>query len=235
MKMALFSPVIQSLLFLLSVAGGNAQPTNNITDPVYGTDPLLINGKFYTFFLPSNTDGNQYFISTEFDTGTATIRGVTYTGLMLNYDIYNQQLILNYENNIGAHNLITLSDAWLEKFSFRGYDFELISTQDLLKKIFQVLGSGQIRILYYWTKDLSLDSFHGARNHTFSMAKREMNIMSGTQIFKYMNNKGFISAFKPGERTVIKEYLQRNHVKVKKASGLTMTEVINYCNSINTR
>jgi hypothetical protein len=219
----------------MSVAGAVAQQTNNITDPVYGTDPLLINGKYYTFLLPSNTDGNQYFTGLQFEAGSATIRGVTYTGLLLNYDIYNQQLILNYKNNIGAGNLLTLSDAWLEKFSFRGYDFELISTQDSLKKIFQVLGTGQNRILYYWTKDLALDSFHGARNHTFSSAKREMNILSGTQIFKYLNNKGFISAFEPGERTVIKEYLQRNHVKVKKAPDLTMTEVINYCNSIDTR
>jgi hypothetical protein len=216
----------------LTIAGAVAQQANNITDPVYGTDPLLINGKYYTFFLPSNTDGNQYFTDPRFDTGSVTIRGVTYTGLLLNYDIYNQHLILNYKNNIGAHNLITLSDAWLEKFNFRGFDFELISIQDSLKRIFQVLGTGQNRILYYWTKALSLDGFHGAINHTFSRAKREMNILIGTQIFKYLNNKSFCSAFEPEKRPVIKEYLQRNHVKVKKALDPTMTEVINYCNSL---
>jgi hypothetical protein len=151
---------------------------------------------------------------------------------LLNYDIYNQQLILNYKNNIGANNLLTLSDAWLEKFSFRGYDFELISTKDSLKKIFQVLGTGQNRILYYWTKDLALDSFHGARNHTFSTAEREMNILTGTQVFKYWNNKSFYSAFDPEKRAVIKEYLHRSHVNVKKATDRKMTEVINYCNSL---
>lgn len=232
MKRASFLQVILSLLCLLSVTGAVAQQAQGITDPVYGTDPLLINGKYYTFFLPSNTEGNQYFADLQFETGSATIRGVTYTGLLLNYDIYNQQLILNYETIIGAHNLITLSDAWLEKFSLRGYDFELISTQDSLKKIFQVLGTGQNRILYYWTKDLSLDSFHGAKNHTFSSAEREMNILTGTHIIKYLNNKSFYSAFEPGKRTTIKEYLKKNHVRVKKALDPAMTEVINYCNSL---
>lgn len=232
MKKALLSRIILSSLYLLTVTGAVAQQTNNITDPVYGTDPLLINGKYYTFFLPSNTEGNQYFADLQFETGSATIRGVTYTGLLLNYDIYNQQLILNYKNNIGANNLLTLSDAWLEKFSFRGYDFELISTQNSSKKIFQVLGTGQNRILYYWTKELALDSFHGARNHTFSRAEREMSILTGTQVFKYWNNKSFCSAFDPEKRTVIKEYLHRNHVKVKKAIDPTMTEVINFCNSL---
>ena len=42
---------------------------------------------------------------------------------MLNYDIYNQQLILKYKNNIGAANLIIISDAWLESFSFKGHKF----------------------------------------------------------------------------------------------------------------
>jgi hypothetical protein len=214
------------------VTGAVAQQSSNKTDPVYGTDPLLINGKYYTFFPPSNTQGNQYFAGLQFETGSATIRGVTYTGLLLNYDLYNQQLILNYKNNIGADNLLTISDAWLEKFSFRGKDFELISIQDSLKKILQVLGTGHNRILYYWTKDLALDSFHGATNHTFSRAEREMSILTGTQVFKYRNNKSFYSAFDPEKRTVIKEYLHRNHVKVKKAIDPTMTEVISYCNSL---
>jgi len=230
MKRAMFSPAMISLLCLLVMSEAVAQQANNITDPVFGTDPLLINGKYYTFFLPSNTDGNQYFISPQYETGSATVRGINYTGLLINYDIYNQQLILNYENTTGARNLITLSDAWLEEFSFRGFDFELISIQDSVKKIFQVLGAGPVRILYYWKKDLVLDSFHGAKNHTFSRAEREMNIMTGTQILKYSNTKSFCSAFDPERGTSIKEYLKRNHVNVKKATDAIMTEVINYCN-----
>ncbi len=29
-------------------------------DDVYGSDPLLYNGRYYTFFPPPNTGGNQY-------------------------------------------------------------------------------------------------------------------------------------------------------------------------------
>jgi hypothetical protein len=228
-----FKSRITSLFFLLITASNiSAQQTSNIIDLVYGSDPLLINGKYYTFFPPLNTKGDQYFFSPHFEIGLATIRGITYTGLLLNYDIYNQQLILKYKNNIGADNLIIVSDAWLEKFSFKGIDFEMISMQDTLKQICQVLGTSANRILYYWDKDLNLDSFYGARNHEFSRARKEMSILTGKQIVSYWNNKSFCSVFGPERRTAVKEYLRRHNINVKKSIDQTMTELITYCNSL---
>jgi len=220
---------------LIAAAGVAAQQTNIINDEIYGSDPLLINGKYYTFFLPLNTGGNQFISGTQFDTGSVIIRGVTYTDLLLNYDIYNQQLILKYKNNIGAANLIILSDAWLERFSIMGIDFEMISVQDTLKRVFQVLGAGSSRILYYWRKDLKLDSFYGAKNHIFSDAMKEMNISTGNRIIRYWNNKSFYSVFGVENGLAIKEYLRKRNINVKKASDKVMTELIYYCNSLYSR
>ena len=147
----LFRTVI-SLLLLFNLSGISAQQSSIGVDDVYGSDPLVIQWKTLYFFPPSNTGGNQYFSGPRFETGSATIRSVTYNGLALNYDIYNQKLILEYKNNLGATSLIIISDAWLETFSFKGLNFELISSQDTLKRIYQVLGTGPDRILYYWKK-----------------------------------------------------------------------------------
>jgi len=230
--------LLRTVLFaylLIAAAGVAAQQTNIINDEIYGSDPLLINGKYYTFFLPLNTGGNQFISGTQFDTGSVIIRGVTYTDLLLNYDIYNQQLILKYKNNIGADNLIILSDAWLEKFSFKGMDFEMISVQDTLKRIFQALGKGTSRILYYWTKDLKLDSFYGAKNHVFSDARRKMNILTGSQTMRYWNNRSFYSVFGNKRGLAIKEYMRKRKINVKRAVDQTMTELIYYCNSLESR
>ncbi len=227
----LFRTVI-SFFLLFNLSGISAQQSSIVSDNVYGSDPSLYNGRHYTFFLPLNTGGNQYFFSPSFEIGSATIRSVTYNELSLNYDIYNQQLILQYKNNLGATSLIIISDAWLESFNFKGLNFEMISSQDTLERIYQVLGVGPNRILYYWGKKLNLDSFQGSKNHIFSAAMKEMNVYTGNKILRYQNNKIFYSLFDADKRIAIKEYLHKNNINVKKATDQTMTELIFYCNSL---
>jgi hypothetical protein len=230
--MTFFFRKVFFIYLLTAVLGVNAQQTGIISDMIYGSDPLLINGRYYTFFPPLSTGGNQFFSGPQFETGCVTLRGVTYEDLLLNYDIYNQQLILKYKNKIGADNLIILSDAWLEKFSFKGVNFETISIQDTIRRIFQVLGTGTVRILYYWRKNLTLDNSFGAKNHIFSAARKEMNVLSGTHIFKYRNNKNFCSIFGGEKGIEVREYLRKHNINVRRAVDRTMTELIYYCNSL---
>lgn len=221
-----------SLLLLLIIASADAQQTFNIS---YGSDPLLVNGRYYSFFPPPNTDGNQYLADSQFEKGTLTIRGETFSDLMLNYDIYNQHLLLAFRNISGADNLIIISDAWLEKFTFREKDFEMISFQDTVKRILQVIGSGPDRIGYIWKKNLEPDSFHGARYYSFSLPKKEMLYLSGDQMLRFRNNRTFYSALDDGKRKVVREYLERHRINVRKAADRTMADVMDFCNSQGTK
>jgi hypothetical protein len=230
--MTCLSRIVFLFFFVFGVSGIAAQQTGNSIDEVYGSDPLLYNGKYYTFYPPSNTGSHQYFADRQFETGSVIIRGVTYSDLLLNYDIYNQQLILKYKFITGATNLIIISDAWLEMFSYRDANFVILSTPDTLKRIFQTLGTGPKRILYYWRKTLNLDNFYGAKNYVFSAAAREMNVFADNQILEYSNNKGFYSLFDPDKRFAVREYLNKNNIRVKKANDKTMTDLINFCNTL---
>jgi hypothetical protein len=211
-----------------------AQQNFNIADPVYGSDPLIINGRYYSFFPSLRTEGNQYLADPGFDTGSVTIRGKTYSDLTLNYDIYNQQLLLKFRSTAGADNLIIISEAWLDRFSFRGMNFNLIHLQDTAKRIFQIVGSGPVTIGYKWKKDLKPDSFYGALHYSFSPPKKEMNILAGCQVVRYKNNRTFCAALDEKRRTAVREYLARHKINVKKATDSTMGEVIDYYNSMGT-
>ena len=230
--MTLFFRIVISLFLIFNLSCVSAQQLKTRVDDVYGFDPSLYNGRQYTFFPPANTGGNQYFSSVRFEKGSVTIRNVTYNGLALNYDIYNQQLILEYKNNLDAPSLIILSDAWLKSFSYNGSNFEIISSQDTLKRIYQVLGTGPDRILYYWKKKLNLDSYQGTKNYFFSSAIKEMNLYSGNKILRYWNNKIFCSLFETEKKTAIKEYLRKKKINIKKASDQIMTDLISYCNTL---
>lgn len=227
---------LQRLLFLISllttVTLVAAQQSSTSKDEIYGSDPLLYNGRFYTFFPPLNTGGNQFFTDSQFEIGSVTLRGVNYTDLRLNYDIYNQLLILKHKNLSGGTNLIIISDAWLEKFDFNGKKFEVISIQDTVKRIFQVLGSGPNLFMYYWKKRLILENFNGAKNHIFSDAKKEMNLFNGVRFMKFRNNKSYYLLFDYEKGIAVKRYLHDHKIKVKKTSDPTMTELIHFCNSL---
>jgi hypothetical protein len=226
------SRIVLFFLLLLTASGVTAQKSPADFNDIYGSDPLLYNGRFYTFYPPLSTTGNQYLFELQFESGSVILRGTSYPDLLLNYDVYNQQLILKYKINTGAIYHIIVSDAWLESFSFRGMNFKLISTQDTTKKIFQVLGSGPKYIFYFWKKELNLDSFIGTINHGFSAAKKEKNLFDKNKILKYRNNKSFCSLFEPEKKDAVKEFLRKHSINVKKASDQSMVQLINYCNTL---
>ena len=134
-----------------------SQDTLDIKEGPYGKDPLLFNGRIYTYYLPANTGGNQYLLGDVFSIGGADIRGVHFTGLELNYDIYNQEVLLKSTDQSGGTRIIELSKAWLEGFSMDNRRFELIPDKDNAPVIYQVSGKGPYRFLYRWTKLLDLD------------------------------------------------------------------------------
>jgi hypothetical protein len=230
--MALLYRILISFSLLLNLLNVSAQQPGDNKDNIYGLDPLLYNGRSYTYFLPPNTGGSQYLNDSQFEIGSVTIRGITFNNLALNYDILNQELILKYKTSLSGTSVIIISEAWLESFSLRDTNFELITSQDTLKRIYQVLGTGPDRILYHFAKDLELDNVQGSRKYSFTPAIKEMYLYRDGNIFKYRNNKIFYSLFDSSKRPALKEYLKKNKINVKKVSDKTMHELISWCNSL---
>ncbi len=230
--MTLLFRILISISLLFSFLVVTAQQSGNNEDNIYGLDPLLYNGRTYSYFLPATTGGSQYLIDNQFENGSVTIRGVTFNNLALNYDIFNQELILKYNTNLAGLRVIIVSDAWLESFSLKNMDFEVITSRDTVKRMYQVIGTGPNRILYFWKKDLELDNVQGSKKYTFTPAKKEMYLYHGANIFKFRNNKIFYSLFGSEKKPFIKDYIRKNKINVKKATDKTMKELISWCNSL---
>jgi hypothetical protein len=220
------------ILFIVPVSETTAQRISIGTDDIYGSDPLLYNGKYYTFFSPLNTRGSQYLNDRQFEPGIVTLRGVKYAGLLLNYDIYNQQLLLKYTDDPGITQVIIVSDAWLETFSIKDKNFRIFQILDDEKRIYQEIGADQTRILYFWKKYMQLDNIIGGTKMTFTKPAREMNLLTDGKIIRYRNNRSFINLFGPKTKEVISEYVHDHHINVKKASDKIMAGLINYCSTL---
>ena len=72
---------------------------------------------------------------------------------MLRYDIFNQKLILDYENIYGASSSLVLRNEWVESFAFEGQS--LLKCKDLMvvSGFFQLVTEGPVYCLYHWSKE----------------------------------------------------------------------------------
>jgi len=225
-RLLLFSFLVLSSVLVFS------QPVTGNDDKVYGNDPLLFNGRTYVFITPPGTGGSQ-FLFDKFDAqGTIQLRNTSFTNISLNYDVYNQLVILKYIDAISSTGFIEISAAWLETFGLYGSHYEYVSGTDTTKRIYQVLGDGDMKIMYYHHKELLIDTRTAMRNHYFSNAVKEMYVKKDKSLIKYKNNKSFVKAFGVNSQAGIKKYMRKNNIRVKKANDQEMTELINYCNTL---
>jgi hypothetical protein len=231
--MALLSrSVLITCFYFFVVISAFAQVKADNQDRIYGYDPLLYNGRVYAYFPKPGTAGTPYLFP-DFDAqGSVTLRGVTFTNVCINYDLYNQQLILNYKTVLGSSSFIELSLAWLENFQIKDSHFEVVTSSDTSKRIFQVLGSGTYQIRYSLYKALLPDSRTASRNFFFTDSEKESFVFSGNKMNRYKNNRSFVGTFSSSQQDAIRKYIRKNKIKVKKASDLKMIELINYCNTL---
>ncbi|HNR43441.1 MAG TPA: hypothetical protein PKL65_14515, partial [Bacteroidales bacterium] len=204
-----------------------SQETSNEMDAVYGMDPLLYNGKQYSYFFPLGTVGHQYLFSEDYIIGEVTIKGICYQRIVLNYDIYNQLFLLKYTNASGTSNIICISTAWLEGFKLGELDFKYLSFTDG-PRFYQVLGDGPDYILIYWWKELILEPTIGKRNFAFTPAIKNRYILLDNKLMPFRNKRTLISLFKPENKQEIKDYIQHNRIRIKKASDKSMIDLINF-------
>jgi len=221
------------LIFLIFCPGTfSAQDAFREMDQVYGPDPLLYNGKKYSYFLPHGTGGHQFLISEEYLTGEVTVKGIKFDGVALNYDIYNQQLLLQCANETGASNIIEVSRAWLESFRLDTLEFKYLNF-DRDPRFYQVLGDKPCQILYYWRKNLKLSNFSGHANYTFLPPVKTRYVLTGGELHPFSSKSSLIAIFDPMHKLEIKNYMKNNKIKLKQASDQVMTELINFIGNLN--
>jgi hypothetical protein len=139
---------------------------------------------------------------------------------------------MKYVNALGSSSLVAISEAWLESFTLGSRYFEMISETNTGKRIYQVLGSGHEKVVYYQSREMLIDNAKNYKNFYFSSVRTKKYVLTGSKLNSYNTNRNFIKAFKPGIQDLIMKYIRNNRIDVKKANDLIMTDLINYCNTL---
>ena len=215
-------------IFLNSLSAQEPIPGN---DSVFGFDQVLYNGRVYTFQVPQNAKGSPMFFEKGFETGSLTVQGITYENLTLNYDVYNQLLLLRYTDHRQSSTVLAVSESWVTDFAIGGTSFEMIYHPGQKPEVCQLFKEDLIAVRYYWKKTLKLDNTYGTQVYVFSVPLREQTVIVDGKEKPYRNNKDFLRAFNPSIQVNINNYLKINKIKVAKASDYILANLITYCNT----
>jgi len=195
-------------------------------------DPVIQNGVYYSYPY-YNANGHPFLGQKEFASGSVIFRGKLYEDLSINYDLFNQQVILSREYD-GVLQMNLLASQFLSGFYLKGKQFILADFQTGAPEYYQVVAeAGTISCYYSWYKERREIHDSGNRSiYSFSEQKNKRYLLLEGQLYRYKNNKSFTKIFPDASRAMIKAYLQEYQLMVMEASDLTMESLIEYCDRI---
>jgi hypothetical protein len=199
-----------------------------------GLDDFLYNGRIYTYFPPHNVKGNQFLNTKEFVEGTLWIKGECYSKVLLNYDIYNQQLVLSFKTKLGAQQMIALSMAYIDSFYIDNKVFVVEHDEDENYSFYQLIEHNSISFHLKWFNTLSLkSSANGTIEYEFSESTRKVLFVYNGKLYELKRRKSLKKIFSKKASSKIIKYLKNNKLKLSKMQDDDFRNLLIYINSIN--
>jgi len=204
-------------------------------DSVYGKDIRLVKGRVY---LPPNlrAEGHPYFRDPEWMTGSVTVSGATFTGIKLNYDIYQDHLVFLDESKDGSMIRLLLSKNHTEAFTLEEHRFILLDPSNGInipeKQYFEILFSGKASLIQRWAKQFEAVATQDYPYGRYTNAEITRYILKDAILYRFTNR---FSLFKilADRKNELKKYLRKNRIfNVKKSTDQKIAGLIEYYNSI---
>jgi hypothetical protein len=225
---------------MLMVLGGRselrAQP-QSITDYLvecerkYGSDADLVNGQKY-FYPYGRSDGSPFLYS-EAREAVIRIHEKEFGGQLLRYDIFNQKVILDYQDIYGGITSLVLRNEWVESFRFESQIFQRMEGPFGQEAFYQVVVDGPISCVYYWDKDYLLNLSSGIQSYYFTEPLKDSYLIIDGAFHPYRNNRTFLRAFDSGIQKTIKQFMRQSKIKVHKSPDWQMRHLVEYCNTLS--
>jgi hypothetical protein len=220
---------------LLGLSGLYAQQTS-ITDYLaecerkYGSDADLVNGEKY-YYPYRQAQGDPFFF-TDPRSAVIEIHNKAFAGQQLRYDLFNQKLILNFQDIYGATSSLVLRKEWVETFAFEQKEFIQMKGPEGEPGFFQLVTGGSITCVYKWSKDKLLNLNSGVQSYYFTEPVKESYLVIEGQFYSYRSNRSFLKALDPELQKSVKQFMKQTKVKVNKAPDSQIRHLVEYCNSL---
>jgi len=232
MRKPLTIALLMALLGLSSLYSQQRSITDYLAEceRKYGSDANLVNGEKY-FYPYGLANGTPFFFS-ESRSARISIQGKEFEAAQLRYDIFNQKLVLDFQNIYGGTSSLVLRNEWVESFAFDNQKFIKMKGPDGQTGYFQLVTDGSIACVYKWSKKYLLNLTSGEQNYYFTEPSKESFLLMGGQFHSYRSNNSFLKVFEAENQKLVKQFMRQSKVKVNNATDSQIRHLVEYCNSL---
>ncbi len=217
-----------TVLLLLLFVSGISMGQNHL-----GLDDKLYNGRYYTYFVSPDVSGNQFLKTKKYEEGSVFLQGHEYSNLQLNYDVYNQEVVMKFKTTEGVKRLISLSFAYLDSFRLYNGLFWVKHYANNDVKIFKVLHEGDFSFNIHYTKNLELESAIGDVNYYFTKLRKHIFFRTRQgALINAQTKRKFLKIFNKKQAGQIRHFLRLQKIKYSKMNEAEYISLLHYLNQI---
>jgi hypothetical protein len=176
--------------------------------------------------------GDQFLFTKDYLPATITINGMTYKNVNINYDIYNDELI-----TVGNHGItLQLNKEMVDSFSIfyirKTYNFLNLHDNDPsgIRGYVNALHQGKSLLVVKYKKEIDLLAVDDKYDLFFQTYK--IYLMKDGNSHQISGKKDLLNALED-KKTLIKEFMKKNMIKVSKKDPDSFIPVIRYYDSLS--
>lgn len=221
---SLFYRIAIVLYILLYISTYSFSQGTNVAK--LGLDNRLYNGRYYTYFVSKDIKGNQFLKSKNYSNGKVWKNDAEFKNIFLNFDVYNQDLVLKFDTREGATKLIIVSKTYLDSFYLDNRMFVIDKTIDNEFSIFQKVEHNGIKFLMHKYKELVLISKLNEIQHQFTKVKSLMYFVDENKSYAVTRNKHLLNIVDKKNEKGIKEFLKSHKYRIQNMSDDQLLELL---------
>jgi hypothetical protein len=228
--------LLSIFLFVIVSISGICSVTNDSSAKPLQTGPtkdyqVLFTGKEW-HNLYTAIKGDQFLFSKDFVPGTVSINGKTYIDISLNYDIFNDEILIPANKGIILQLNKEIVDSFTLGFDNKIYKFFNTDRDSLenIKGFVKVLYEGKSRLYVKYKKEIQplavedkYDLFFRTYRVYFVKGGSVNQISSKNELLKVLND----------QKIQIKDFMKKNKTKVSKKDPESFIPVIRYYDSLS--
>ena len=190
----------------------------------FGLDQDLVNGIRY-FNRYHRVLYHPFYQGKQSLPGSVTVSGKQFDNLMINYDIYNQYVILEYKELSGSIFKVILDPLQISAFQLNGHHFDKKELDENGPLFYEVIGANGIFCYIHWEKQLLNTNNDLDYAQYFTSPSRNYFFDYHGIVHPFSNRRNLVSLFPVTSRNEIRRYLRKNNIRfrlseVEQLSGL---------------
>lgn len=189
-------------------------------------DADLYNGTIYNFGS-ALIRGHQFLENEMFDTGSLNIDKQSFSGLLLNYDIFNQEVLFKSGKGF-QEKIISIPVHTINSFTIGDRHFIVAHEEKWNVRIYETIGDQYLKFIRSWSKEMKTSNDNSIYKYEFSKPLHITYLSDGESLYQLRWKKDVLKVFPETNRSEIKKFLRKNKIRFRRASSNELLELINY-------